>query len=101
MKAKPRGKTTAPTRGDLVLVHWVDITGDGVGDVKDAVAAECITPGYFYGYKQQKDVRMLVLQLTLHSSGEMRGWDVYPASVVRRIEVLRPKEELRYGNQTA
>lgn len=90
----------APKVGDLVDVLWSDATAAIQGDLHEARAMLRIEPGYFVGWRTQtawgKRQRVLVtarIQNEPGGSGNLDGWNVYPAAFVQRIIVRCPADE--------
>lgn len=94
----PQHPPLKPKRGDLVLIHWVDITNDGAGSPDAAALTPRITAGFFHGYRKQKGVRVLVTYLTQDcDEGRAQfGSDIYPVSVVRHVEVVKRANEIAF-----
>jgi len=89
-------KSVKPQYGDLIEVHWVDITSSSTGDPSKAVLARCITCGVFERYDKDKNgEEMLVISYARHDDEELtdKGWEAYPRSVVRRVEVVKRASE--------
>lgn len=97
-KSKPskRPSKSLPDPGDLVLVWWVDIASSSHGDAADATVPVCINPGFWYGRRVRAGERVVILEKHVHSDGGdwSKGYDIYPASVVRKVEVVRKKGDI-------
>lgn len=77
-------------RGDLVEVHWVDITEDPVGDLIKADVFERVSIGYFWEIKRTSHcASVLVTTTTLDSTIEQSGWCAYPIGCVQDIRIIR------------
>ena len=81
-------------RGDLVEVHWVDITEDSVGEPKDAKLCVRKSAGYFWGRRSSRGIKCLVTTTTIDPrEAEESGWCIYPAACVRDVNVIRRRGE--------
>jgi len=89
-------------RGDLVEVHWVDITEDPVGDPSKAELPLQINIGYFYEKKMSRDMPIIVTTTSVISD-DQSGYAVYPECIVVRIKMIRkkrrPKKKSEAGNE--
>jgi hypothetical protein len=73
-------------RGDPVIVHWLDIHHDGTDDPANAELAPCRTRGFFVCEKTSHGIESLVTSSTDHPGAEFMGWDIFPLSVVTKLE---------------
>lgn len=82
-------------KGDLVEVHWVDITEDNVGDPADAEVSLRISIGYFLERKDSRGVPCIVTTTTLDSgiSLTQSGWCIYPEGNIKEINVIRRRKK--------
>ena len=92
-------------QGDLVLVYWLDIVGEVTDDPKKAELAPCIDCGYFMELKSSVGKKSLVVAKCFTPAppqGEQGlkehwgGSDIYPMSVVVKVELLRKKKDVKW-----
>lgn len=84
--------------GDPVIVTWLDISSDAVGDPKKARLFTRRTVGIFERYCIQKydkkRVKVLICKTTMDEDDDSQsGYDVYPVSVVLKVQELQTKED--------
>ena len=79
-----------PRSGDLVMVRWCDIAG-GEGGQEDAHCPVFETPGFYLGIRTKNGERILVTERSSGELGWLMGWDSYPMSIVKDVEVVRRK----------
>lgn len=77
-------------QGDLIEVHWSDVSEDPVGDVKKASVVERISFGIFWEVKEQNGITLLVTTTTLDKADMgQSGYCAYPLGMVREIKLIR------------
>jgi hypothetical protein len=87
--ARARGRT-APRRGDLVRVDWLDIREDPSGDPETAELARRTTFGLFWARRTDSGVRVLVTTTTVDEDHDLQsGYCIYPMSCVVKIRMVR------------
>ncbi len=89
-------------RGDFVLVHWSDISTDSSGHPSKAETCPGLTPAFYWGVKKEKQIDCLVCYETHRpgwEDGEEDGSHIFPLSIVRKIEVLRKKKDLKFNGE--
>lgn len=85
-------KGQPPGRGDLIEVHWVDISDDATGNPEAAKLSYRTSYGLFWDQRIELDAGMevLVTTTTLDPDGpEQQGYCIYPAACVRKITIVR------------
>lgn len=85
-------------QGDLVLVYWLDIVGEITEDPKKAEIAPCIDSGYFMETKTSMGKKSLVIAkcFTPTPKEHWGGSDIYPMSIVVKVELIRKKKDLKW-----
>ena len=78
-------------RGDIVIVHWLDITGsDGMPDRVSLAQSQSL--GYYYEQRKSQGLDCIVTTRSKNTDKDMHEWDgadIYPLSVVTRVERVR------------
>lgn len=86
-------------RGDLILIHWADITGSVNESARGASTTYCLTPGFYHSKRKNADngIMEFICTPTRHLSPvfEPSGWDAYPEQVIIGIEILKRANEVR------
>jgi len=75
-------------KGQRMIVHWNDITNYGTEEPEGAELTTCETMGYYVGTKTSRGLPCLVTSSTRHPDGKYMGCDIYPLSVVARLEKI-------------
>lgn len=76
--------------GDLIEIHWVDITEDGTGDPARAEMAERISIGFFIEKKESRGIPCIVTSTTKDTDVQAQsGWCIYPEGAIQEIKIIR------------
>ena len=80
------------TRGELVLIEWVDIQQDPAADPETADLATWHTPGYWYGSETRKGVECVVAMGSMivgDKAHHQNGWICIPRVCVKSVRRLQ------------
>ena len=78
-----------PKTGDRVVVTWLDIQADPIGEVEDADVWCAETEGRFVCWKKGKYGKVLVLSDTRgRDDKEFYGTTAFPAGAVVKVETI-------------
>lgn len=79
-----------PERGDLVEVHWLDINEDSNGDTAKATLCRRISVSYFWEFKDDHGVPVLVTCTTIDADSTVdQGWCAFPRTCITGLYVIR------------
>lgn len=84
-------------RGDLLEIHWCDISEDSVGDPNKASLSRRVSYGLFWESKIDGTVPVMVTTTTI-DTGDITGqsgWCIYPESCLTKVKVVRKVRKAR------
>jgi len=78
-------------RGELIVIEWLDIQQDPVGEATEADLAVWLTPGYWYGIEVKRGIECVIAMdsLVVGDRGHhQNGWICIPRMCVKSIRRL-------------